>query len=232
MLRRFQFRLVTMFAAVSMVACVLAVLQNWYLVPIRTGTISHAICYTKDFEQLIGSRSGHTAGDFTMYNFPAAAAAELFRDFPTRPQLWPDEKEIPGFRGYDRRTTTIGFPWGFYRNRPINDPVGVCERALDQRYAANDSFCVGGAFGETAIPPKRYFIDGVFQLTLDMQDTGPAKTTIADMVEYARLGQSPPPTGHTITSRLRYVGPPPSGLLVFSLPIDDELVQLIILDLR
>jgi hypothetical protein len=218
-----------MFAATSVLACALAALQSWYRVQIGKGSISYAICYTKDFQKLMGSRSGHKAGDFTIHTFPAADPAELFRDFSVRPKLWPDRNLISEIPSCD--PLVKGFPCLFFRSRPPETPVGGWKDVLDFRYTVNDELAVGGFFSESAIPPKRYTINCTFKLTLGMPSAGSPATTIADTVEEVRSKQ-PSPTMQPILSRLHYSGPLPHGLMVFSRPIDDALVQLVILDLR
>jgi hypothetical protein len=94
-----------------------------------------------------------------------------------------------------------------------------------------DEFSVRGSFNESAIPPKRYAIECVVRLGMGIDNPGPATTTIADMVEEARSKQLSP-TVRFINSRLRYFGPVPQDLLVFSRPIDDELTQVVIVDLH
>jgi hypothetical protein len=225
-----------MFVAVSVVACTLAALQHWYLVPIRTGTMSHAICYAKDFEKLVRSRQGHKAGDFTMHAFSAATPAELFGDFSTRPQLWPEGQQMSEFPRYNYPTTRAEF--SLWRPRPANRPIGGWQERWDvkdtsERRSDIDDFWVGGVFKESAIPPKRYTIDCVVRLTMmDMDNSWSAATTIAELVEQARLKQPLPTVIPSTRSRLRYTGPAHRDLLVFSRPINDELVQLVILDLR
>jgi hypothetical protein len=233
MLRRFRFRLITVFAAVTVLGCALAALQKWYHVPIRTGTISGAICYAKDFEKLVSSREGHKAGDFTLYTFRLTDPADLLSGFYPRPQLWPEKQQISAFHYYNYPTTGVGYSCN--RQRPANRPIGGSQERRDfndtsEQPVDNDEFWVGGVFRESAFPPKRYYIDCTVRLTIGMPDTGPAITTIADIVEKVRSKQ-PSPILPSITSRLRYTGSA-RDLLLFSRPIDDDLVQLVILDLR
>jgi hypothetical protein len=210
-----------MFVAVSVIAGTLAALQHWYLVPMRSGTMSHAICYTKDFEKLVESRQGHKAGDFTMHTCSAADPPELFGDFATRPQLWPDRTQISEFYRYNYPTN--GAKFSMWRQRPANRRLGEQWdlKGISKQRADMDEFWVGGVFKESAIPPKRYTIDCIVRLTsMDLQN------------EQARSKPPLPTVIPSIQSRLRYTGPAHRGLLVFSRPINDELVQLVILDLR
>src|SRR4051812_37997613 len=111
MLRPLQFRLVTVFAALSVLGCALAALQYWHRIPLASGSISHAICYAKDFEELVDSRPGRKAGDFNLHAFRVANIGELFRDFSRRPNLYPDRKGMSDIPSCNPLVT--GFPCSF-----------------------------------------------------------------------------------------------------------------------
>jgi hypothetical protein len=197
--------------------------------------MSGAICYAKDFEKLISSRHGQKAGDFTLYTFDATVPAGIFTGLSPSPEIWPDRAQISEFNYYNYPTT--GVLYLCHRNRPANRLIGGWQERWDSKdksdqRAAVDEFWAGGIFKESAITPKRYYIDCVVRLTLEMQNTRPAITTFADIAEKVRSKQPSPILRPTFQSNLLYVGPQPQGLLVFSRPIDDKLMQLVILDLR
>lgn len=208
MLPRLRFSLVTMFAAVGLIACILAGLQRWVYVPMRTGTMYTAITSRRDWEQFVGSRSAQQQGDFTLHASGATAPEELFKDFSSVPQLW-GEIKIPRMAA---QPPPLRAQWSG-RTRPGQSPLG----GWKDWKGSNDAwetdrldFC-GGVLEESAFPPKRYAIDCIIELTIGIRPAEPAASRLR--------------------SRLHYSGRA-LGLMVFSRPIDDELVQLVILDLR
>jgi hypothetical protein len=201
---RFRFRLVTMFAVVGLVACGLAALQLWIYVPMRSGTMHTAVISRQDWVRLVSSRPAYQQGDFTMYAFGATTPQDLLKDFCPTPQLW-GEINLTRFGRYDIHMLA--------RTRPGHSPLGGWKDWKVQGDEwETDRLGICGVFEESAIPPKRYVIDCNVALTIGIRPTEPAGAPC-------------------LRSRLRYTGPA-RGLMVFSRPIDDELVQLLIFDLR
>ena len=81
-----------------------------------------------------------------------------------------------------------------------------------------DFLGIEGIFEESRVPPKRYIIDCI--VTFNSGSAASPNVVRASEITGADK------------ARLHYSGPAPHGLMVFSRPIDDGLVQLVILDMR
>jgi len=228
---RVRFSLAALLAAVALIACILAALQRWIHVPMRTGTLYTAICRATDFEKLASSRPAHPAGDFTMRTFASIAPQDLFIDFSPRPQLW-HEISLTGPFAEDRRARATHLSGSFPRYRRADALLHQDKEPGDPACElVNDLLSIDATFRESAIPPRRCIIDCRLALTLGIRYRRSPSFPVNGMFDVLGADGIATKTSPA-RSRLRYSGNAPRGLMVFSRPIDDELVQLLILDLR
>jgi hypothetical protein len=199
-----------MLATVALVACVLAALQRSVYVPMRTGAMYTVVTTPQDWVRLVSSRPAEKPGDFTMYAFGTIPPQELFKDFSPVPLFWA-EVDVPRVA----REAPLCRLRHSGRSRPGHSPVGGWKdwRTPVDEWVEDRLDFYGAVLEESALPPKRYAIDCSIVFTIGIRPTDPAAAA-------------------RVRSRLVYNGPLPRGLYVFSRPIDDELVQLLILDLR
>jgi hypothetical protein len=155
-------------------------------------------------------------GDFEIRFFDLTAPDDLFKDFSSKPQLWcidiPDEV---GRYAVDRKSFLAV---GWLRSRPADCPVVGRAASRDFSNEVMDSFAVVGTFEEASLPPRRYRIDCVIESGTDSNGA-----TDFMMVSKAATGDK---------ARLRYTGPAPEVLLVFSRAISEQLVELVIINMR
>ena len=174
----------------------------------RGGTISNAICYAKDWELLTNSLSGTEQGDFIAFTFDAVDPKDIFKGFSVQPQLWGTHK-IEG--GMINQSTAFGGA----RSRPVDCPVGGLQERLDFSNQVMDHLEIRGAFQESRILHNWYAIDCMVGLSLN-NPTG------------FHWNQFRP----NQVAHLRYKGSVSVNFIVFSRSIEDELVQLVIIDVR
>jgi hypothetical protein len=154
-------------------------------------------------------RPAQHLSDFSIYTFDNIAPEEIFKYFVPVPQLWGEIRipqiasQPPSLQYYSAR-----------RMRPSQSPLGGWNEWKNSHAEwETDQFQLcSGIFKESALAPRRYIIDCIVELTIGIRPTEPA-------------------AGRGFRSNLRYTGPA-HGIMVFSRPIDDDLVQLVIIDLR
>jgi len=221
-----RFRLIAALGAVGVIACGLTLFRYCGRVPMSRGAMYLGNCYRSDLEKLSSSLILPNCGDFSLMIFEHRGPSDLFKGFSVQPQLSPATEigENVGRHMVDQPNLLFA-AWG--RSRPIDCPVGGLPERLDLSDRVNDFFAVRGTFEESLMSPKRYFIDCAGVLNIGYRSREP--TTVRAIVDSAKASSGTARTGEW---QLRYAGPAPNGLFVFIRPIDDKLVQLVILDMR
>jgi hypothetical protein len=206
--RQIRFRLKTLLVLVGLVAFALYLYRSWRLTPMQHGTISSAICAAEDWKALTKSLPHSQQGDFVLYCFDASDPKGVFQNFSVEPEIWATI-DIAEYMSRDEDGISLGST-GHIRNRPADSPIS-------------------GASGTALFPNPTLdviTVEGTFERSV----TWPTVYKIKCEVYFG----SGPSTGVTLTKSdtLSYQGQPRGNLLVFSRPIDERLVRLLIIDLH
>jgi len=200
-----SFGLKGLFAIVTLVACVIGFIVLRQRVPLREATIVHAVCFRSDWNSPTESIPQSQQGDYIAYNFDLDEPGKLFEKLSTKPVLWAKTKVAELIRIEDERTWA-----GRIRHRPADRPVdGLTDKSFEPN-TVTDRIMLGGSF-ERATHSRRYYLDFTVEL----------------------LTQTP--SGRQVLShsshRLKYRGSVNGELIVFAIPIEGELLHLVIVDL-
>lgn len=207
--RRVTFSLTAMLIFVGVVAGTLQLARRWLRKPMESGRISSALCYSQDWEQLTASLPSSQHGDFELRCFDVPDPAALFEGFSVEPETW----------GVIEIAKEVGTFW-------IDDPSSLGAGAM--RLRPRDKPVVG-AQGAVVTSPNAVldatFVSGTFRRSV----TWPTTYDIVCRIHFGRTGSTINSSGYFVLS---YHGSPAGNLLVFSRPIDDELVLLLIVELQ
>jgi hypothetical protein len=222
---RFKFRLITVLVVVVAIPCSVAFVRYGLRAPMSSGAIFFAICYAKDWDTLTKSLTSSKQGDFTIHTFDAVDPKGLFKGFSQQPNLVyglsiPDR--LGGFRSTSfgiRKSGPSEISIQTFRPRPADCPVGGYEERLDFNDIVTDVSAMSGVLEESVLIPNRYFMSCVVSLRIGDRSFHDGSAT-------------PNNSGHRYVFRLRYGGTLQGNVIVFSAPICDDLVQLVIIDVQ
>lgn len=217
-LPRFRFRLATLLILVAIGSVALAVLYR-HKTPMTHGAMYQATCRESDWNSLAKPPPKSKTDGFSAFVFEVEKPEDLFDGFSEHPQLWgkTDIADIPRRPRYWQGFQIAG-SGGYMNVRRYRDPESPVQgtNTVNLDKSIRDECMFAGEFTESTIPPRRYEIG--FDVEIATRQVG--------------LPRSVPGALTKTSSRLKFHGTASGNLIVFSKPMEDGLVRLILIDLR
>jgi hypothetical protein len=214
-----------MFCLVSALCVALVICLCWYRTPLETGNIYAAICYKSDWDRAVAELPGSHGADFVVHTFQKDDPRDIFVGFSVTPDLW-NAINLNDSVNFRRDSPSGMLENGWARSRPADCPVADTSLRHSSSKWVMDVSAIRGTYERSVLPPHRYY----FKCNVDFTSKGNVFAQTGSAATNDGIGAE---SFETSSKNLKLVhsGPVANDLVVFSRPINDKLIHLVIFDL-